>query len=503
MLPDNPDLRVIVPQALVTALAMVVLLADVMRPRMAKARLADISVVGLLVIMLVTALVKPEVPSPAFSGMLITDGYSQFFNLLFLGAALLSVLLSVDYLEQEGISHGEYYALILLTTVGMMIMASATDLIAVFLGLEVLSIALYILSGYAREKLVSEESAMKYFLLGAFASALFLYGVALLYGATGATNLQAIAASLSGTATDAGSRALLLAGTALLIVGFGFKVAVVPFHVWTPDVYEGAPTTVTAFMSVGAKGAGFAAFLRVFMDSLGSVRPQAAAILAALAALTMILGNVAAIAQSNIKRLLAYSSIAHAGYLMVGLTAAVLGARGGVPAVLFYAFAYTVTNLGAFGVVLALRRRGEEVLVVDDYAGLGFKYPALGALMSLFMLSLAGIPPTVGFLGKLTLFSAALELGGRTQGSPLLWLVVLGVLTSVVSVYYYLRVIVVMYMAPADARTEETRRAGSPYLHVALGLTGLATLLFGILPSGVLQSAVAAFESFQQQIASR
>lgn len=497
MLPENPDLRVIVPQSLVVVLALVVLLADVFLPRLSKRRLADISVVGLLVTMLVTALVRPELPAPAFGGMLIADGYAQFFNFFFLGAALLGVLMSVDYLERERISHGEYYALILLVTVGMMIMASATDLIAVFLGLEVLSIGLYVLCGYAREKLVSEESALKYFLLGAFASALFLYGVALLYGATGATNLQAIAAALGGPATDPGSRALLLAGTGLLIVGFGFKVAVVPFHVWTPDVYEGAPTTVTAFMSVGAKAAGFAAFLRVFIDSLGVVRPQAAAIGAALAALTLILGNVAAIAQSNIKRMLAYSSIAHAGYLMVGVTAAMLGARQAVPAVLFYAFAYAVMNLGAFAVVLALCRRGEEVLAIDDYAGLGFKYPVLGALMSLFMISLTGFPPTVGFLGKLMLFSAAIETGQLT------WLVVLGVLTSVVSAYYYLRVIVVMYMAPADMKTEETQRADSPYLQVALVATGLATLLFGILPAGVLQGAYAAFESFRLEIALR
>jgi NADH-quinone oxidoreductase subunit N len=496
MLPDNPDIRVIVPQSMVVLLAMAVLLTDVMAPRMSQRRLADIGIVGLLFTMLVTVFVRPEVAAPAFSSMLIADGYTQFFNFLFLGAALVGILLSVDTLERERISHGEYYALILLTTAGMMIMASATDLIAVFLGLEVLSIGLYILCGYAREKLASEESALKYFLLGAFASALFLYGVALLYGATGATNLQGIAGAIGG-AMDPGSRALLLAGTALLIVGFGFKVAIVPFHVWTPDVYEGAPTTVTAFMSVGAKAAGFAAFLRVFMDSLGDVRPQAAAIMAALAAVTMIVGNVVAIAQPNIKRMLAYSSIAHAGYLMVGLTAAVLEAQRGVPALLFYAFAYTVTNLGAFGVVLAFHRRGEEVLQIDDYAGLGFKYPVLGALMSLFMLSLAGIPPTVGFLGKLTLFTAALETGQLT------WLVVLAVLTSVVSVYYYLRVIVVMYMAPADIRTEETQRAGSPYLHVALGLTGVATLLFGLLPSAVLQGAIAAFESFRQQIAMR
>jgi NADH-quinone oxidoreductase subunit N len=519
MIPVPPisDLQAIIPQILVAALAMGVLLADAMAPKSNGRKLAVITVVGLLVAIGVSLVTRPENHEPVLAGMVIADGYAHFFNILFMVSALLSVLLSVDYLEREDgggaswdgegsppsqrrgpvpRSHGEYYALVLLTTVGMMIMASATDLIAIFLGLEVLSISLYILAGYQRDKLISEEAALKYFLLGAFASAFFLYGIALIYGATGATNLHAIVQAFP-RAGEGGEWTLLLAGTALLIVGFGFKVAVVPFHVWTPDVYEGAPTSITAFMSVGAKAAGFAAFLRVFVTALPAVQPQAASVLAVIAALTMIVGNVVAIVQSNIKRLLAYSSIAHAGYLMLGLTAASLGATRGVSSVLFYTFAYTVTNLGAFAVVLALRRRGEEVLELDDYAGLGFKYPVLGALMSLFMLSLAGIPPTVGFLGKLYLFTAAIETGRLT------WLVVLGVLTSVVSVYYYLRVIVMMYMAPAEVKTEETQLARSGYLYAALGLTGLATLLFGILPAGVLQSAAAAFESVRQFTALR
>jgi NADH-quinone oxidoreductase subunit N len=499
MIPVPPisDLQAIIPQILVSALAMIVLLADAMAPKANPRRLAVISVVGLLVAIGVSLVTRPENREPVLAGMVIADGYAHFFNILFMVSALLGVLLSVDYLEREGISHGEYYALLMLTTVGMMIMAAATDLIAIFLGLEVLSISLYILAGYQRDKLISEESALKYFLLGAFASAFFLYGIALIYGATGATNLNAIFRAFPHPAAGGGEWVLLLAGTALLIVGFGFKVAVVPFHVWTPDVYEGAPTSITAFMSVGAKAAGFAAFLRVFLTALPAVQAQAASVMGAIAALTMIVGNVVAIVQPNIKRLLAYSSIAHAGYLMVGLTAAALGAQRGVSSVLFYTFAYTVTNLGAFAVVLAFRRQGEEVLAVDDYAGLGFKYPTLGALMSLFMLSLAGIPPTVGFLGKLYLFTAAIETGQLT------WLVVLGVLTSVVSVYYYLRVIVVMYMAPAEAKTDETQLARSGYLYAGLGLTGLATLLFGILPSGILQSAAAALESVRQYTALR
>jgi NADH-quinone oxidoreductase subunit N len=495
--PPITDLLAVVPQFLVAALAMLVLLVDVLLPKLDQRRLADISIVGLLVTTLVSLGAQTPTTAPVLGKMLVADGYTTFFNVLFLISAMIGILLSVDYLETEKISHGEFYALVLLSTCGMMIMAAATDLIAVFLGLEVLSIALYILAGYAREKLSSEESALKYFLLGSFASAFFLYGIALIYGASGATNLRDIASAIQAQSAGEGSRALLFAGTALLIVGFGFKVAIVPFHVWTPDVYEGAPTMVTAYMSVGAKAAGFAAFLRVFTDALVAVRPQAAIVMAILAALTLIVGNVGAIVQSNIKRMLAYSSIAHAGYLMIGLTAAALNAPGAVPAVLFYTVAYTVTNLGAFAVILALRRRGEEVLEMEDYRGLGFKYPVLGALMSLFMISLAGIPPTVGFLGKLYLFAAAL------QTIDLTWLVVLGVLTSVVSVYYYLGVVKQMYMEPADAKTAETGRVPSAYLAVGLGLTGLATLLLGILPSGVLQGALAAFQSFQQQIALR
>jgi NADH-quinone oxidoreductase subunit N len=405
------------------------------------------------------------------------------------------VLLSMDYLEREGISHGEYYALLLLTTSGMMVMAAATDLIAIFLGLEVLSISLYILSGYARERLASEEAAMKYFLLGAFASAFFLYGVALVYGATGATSLDAIRDRITQQGLGPGDP-LLLMGTALLLVGFGFKVAIVPFHVWTPDVYEGAPTTVTAFMSVGAKAAGFAAFLRVFLKALPVLAEPSAQALAVLAAVTMIVGNVVAISQRNLKRMLAYSSIAHAGYILMGLVAAVKHAPGGVPAVLFYMLGYMVMQLGAFGVIIAFRRRGEEVLELNDYAGLGFRYPALGAMMTIFMISLAGLPPTVGFLGKLYLFSAALDAGYT-------WLVVIAVLTSVVSVYYYLAVIVRMYMAPAEAAGASAEAVSSAPLYVALALTAFATLILGILPSGILNMAAAAWEGLSQHIALR
>jgi NADH-quinone oxidoreductase subunit N len=498
--PPLSDLRAILPQLIVAALAMVVLLADAIWPKMSKRALADISIIGLLAA-LVIQIAQPPGVAPVLQNMVIADHFARFFNIVFLVGTLISVMLSVDYLEREGISHGEYYALLLLTTVGMMIMAGATDLIIVFLGLEILSISLYVLAGYARDRLPSEEAALKYFLLGSFASAFFLYGVALIYGATQSTNLLQIASQIATAAGQPQSMPMLIAGAALLVVGFGFKVAVVPFHVWTPDVYEGAPTSVTAFMSVGAKAAGFAAFLRVFIMALPGLSEETARVVALLAALTMIVGNFIAVVQRNLKRLLAYSSIAHAGYIMVGMVAAIaLQGRPGqgeaIAAILFYSLAYTVTNLGAFGVMMAFRRQGEEVLELDDYAGLGLKYPALGALMTLFMISLAGLPPTAGFLGKLYLFRTALDVG------PVgLALVIIGVLTSVVSVYYYLAVIVRMYMAAPSAATEETRAVPAPHLSLALGLTALATLLLGILPNAILLPAQEAWQAFQQSVA--
>lgn len=503
--PPASDLIAIMPQLVVAVLAMVVLLADAVSPRMSKHALANITVAGLLLALGIQIAQQPQY-QPVLQEMVIADRYAGFFNIVFLIGTLLSVLLSVDYLDREAISHGEYYALLLLTTAGMMIMAAATDLIVVFLGLEVLSISLYVLAGYARDRLLSEEAALKYFLLGAFASAFFLYGVALVYGATRSTNLIKIASQVGTTAPADGLSPLLLAGAALLVVGFGFKVAVVPFHIWTPDVYEGAPTSVTAFMSVGAKAAGFAAFLRVFAQALPALGPDSARVVAILAALTMVVGNFVAVAQQNIKRLLAYSSIAHAGYIMVGMVAAIQphqsdATRGdAIAAILFYTLTYTVTNLGAFAVVMAFRRHGEEVLELDDYAGLGLKYPALGAAMTLFMISLAGLPPTAGFLGKLYLFRSALSAGA-------VGLVIVGVLTSVVSVYYYLAVIVRMYMAAPSPTTAETTaldhgpQSAPGYLSFGLGLTALATLLLGIVPNAVLGPAQDAWHAFRQSVA--
>jgi NADH-quinone oxidoreductase subunit N len=385
-----------------------------------------------------------------------------------LGAAL-SILLSMDRFAQ-----GEYYALMLFSVAGMILMATATDLIVIFLALELLSLPLYMLAAFQRENTKSLEAGLKYFLLGAFSSAFFLYGVALIYGATATTNLALIAKSAPSD--------LLLIGAGLLLVGFAFKVALVPFHWWTPDVYEGAPTTITAFMSVGVKAAAFGAFLRVFLIALPALAVDWRAVLAVLSVITMTLGNVAALLQSNIKRMLAYSSIAHAGYILIALVA--MGKDGSASA-LFYLLAYTVTNLGAFGAVIALGNQENERLEIRDYAGVARSQPIIAALMAICMLSLAGFPPFGGFVGKFLIFGAAVQNGFA-------WLAVIGVLNSLISAYFYLRPVVAMYM---NEPTEEwsgstllTTRVSSLVM-LALIIAVAFVIALGILPSPAIAFA--------------
>jgi NADH-quinone oxidoreductase subunit N len=412
-----------------------------------------------------------------FGGMLAADGFAAFCNLLFLLVAGLTLLISIVYIRNTGLEHGEYSALLVFSTLGMMIMASSLDLMTIFLGLETLSISLYILAGFLREQLKSNESALKYLLLGAFASGFVLYGIALVYGATGTINLRQVAQVVAHG--QANSPILLVIGMGLLIVGFGFKVAAVPFHSWAPDVYEGAPTSVTAFMIAGTKAAAFAAFLRILMTALPALQPDWSRILWVLAVLTMTVGNVAAIAQANVKRMLAYSSIAHAGYILVALAT---GTKLGSGGILFYLAAYIFMNLGAFAVIVALARRDDERLNIDDYAGLGLSRPALGAAMALFMFSLAGVPPTAGFMGKLYVFSAAVQAG-------YIGLAILGVANSVVSAFYYLRLTVVMYMSPAPGASVPGQRP-APALSLAVLIAIAGTLLLGLFPSRVLEAAL-------------
>jgi NADH-quinone oxidoreductase subunit N len=411
--------------------------------------------------------------------MVVLDGMSAFIGVVGLIATLLTVWVSLNYNRDRRIERGEYYALLLFSTSGLLLMAQAANLIIVFLGLELLSIPLYILAGFARPQLESEEAAIKYFLLGAFSTGFLVYGIALIYGATGTTDIARIA-----QAAQTGKNAtLLLVGAGLVIVGLGFKVAAVPFHMWTPDVYEGAPTPVTGFMSVGAKAAGFAALLRVFLYGLHAVQTDWAPVLAILSALTMILGNVVALSQTNLKRMLAYSSIAHAGYMLMGVAT---GNRAGLSAVMFYLLTYTFTNIGAFTVLAVMARREGEDQTFPQYAGLARRQPWLAVAMSLFMLSLTGIPPTGGFFGKYYLFMAAVN-------GNLGWLAILGVLTSVISAFFYLRVIVDMTMREPE---RETPARIYPALVTTLAVTALGTLVLGVWPGPWLQMAQAGLRLF-------
>jgi NADH-quinone oxidoreductase subunit N len=461
------DYKVLTPYMILTVWASVLLLVDLFIPKSRKGIMALLSAFGLALTLSFT-LMQIGSEETGFNGMVVLDGFSTFVNALLLVSGLLGVALAYGYVKRMGLERGEYYTLLLFSVTGMMLMAQASDLIIVFLALELLSIPLYVLAAFARPKLESEEAGMKYFLLGAFSTGFVVYGIVLIFGATQSTNLAAIV-----TAASSGTSSLLLTiGAALVLIGFGFKVAVVPFHMWTPDVYQGAPTAVTAFMSSGAKIAGFAALLRVFSTAFPSISVDMTDILWAIAALTMIVGNVVAISQSDIKRLLAYSSIAHAGYILMAFV------PYGNPEVrdvsiaagLFYLVAYAVTNFGAWGVVIALEKAEGKGLQIADYAGLSKKHPALALAMTIFMLSLIGLPPTIGLVGKFYLFRAVIA-GGFTG------LAIIGVLTSLVSAYYYLRVVVTMYMQDGEPVVER-----ETWLDMTTAVTALLTVIVSFVP---------------------
>jgi len=437
-----------------------------------------VTLVGLVVTAIVTACLAGQ-KAITFNGTFALDAYAIFFDLLFLFAGIVVVLMSMTYLEGTGIPSGDYYGLVSFAIAGMIVMASATDLIVVFLGLEIMSLSVYVLAGAWRTQLRSNEAAMKYFLLGAFATGFLLYGIALIYGATGSFRLDQIAAAV----TDTPNHTMLVTGVAMLIVAFGFKVAAVPFHMWTPDVYEGAPTTVTALMAVAVKAAGFAAFVRVFLHGLGGLHADWSVLLWVVAALTMTVGNVLALAQKSVKRMLAYSSIAHAGYILVALVAS--GPAGGTAA-MFYLLAYSFMTLGAFGVVAALGSVGEPNETLDDYAGLGFRRPLLGVTMTIFMLSLTGIPPLAGFAGKLYVFTAAIREGYYV-------LAVIGVLNSAISAAYYIRVLIAMYLTPGAE--DPGRVARQPYLLTSIVVSAVLTVLVGVFPALWMQFARMGFLS--------
>jgi NADH-quinone oxidoreductase subunit N len=484
VLPSFTDFYYLLPEITLTVGALILLLADLIVPRnkqsvLAWVALAVLAATGAALIPVADAHVQIS------HGLIAVDRFALFFKVIFLGSAALTVLMSVRYLEVEGTRAGEYYFLILCATLGMMFMAGGTDLITLFVGLETMAIAFYILAGFLKPSRRSNEAAVKYFLLGAFSLGILLYGMSLLYGLSGTTNLRSIATALSGQDRDP----RLVLAVILVVAGMGFKIAAVPFHMWAPDVYEGAPTPITGFLSVGSKAASFAMLLRIFVESLPSMRVSAAAGMAGpaigwstmfyiLAVVSMTVGNFAALTQSNLKRMLAYSSIAHAGYLLIGVVA---GTARGYTAMLIYLFVYAFMQIGAFAVLAMLRRTDSIGDELKDLNGLYFRNPFAAIAMLLFMLSLGGIPPTAGFMGKFWLFSAAIDSG-------YVWLAVIGVLNSAISLYYYIRLVVFMYLKKETMGSEPV---AGPSLNLALVIAVAATLVLGIYPRLLFEVAEA------------
>jgi NADH-quinone oxidoreductase subunit N len=470
-----PDITPLIPEIVMSFLALMVLMLDLVVKRKGVTALFTIITAAVVGITLMNS------EGTTFSGMYVSDGYSFFFKLIFLISLVLSVLISIRYIKVEKVEFGEYYSLMLFSTLGMMIMASAGDIIVLYLGLELMAMSVYFLAGFLRHDVKSNEASLKYFLLGAFASAVLLYGTAMIYGLTGTTNLRAIAQYLAGQGS-ANSAALMLS-VILFVVAFGFKIAAAPFHMWAPDVYEGAPTSITAFMSVGPKAAGFAVFGRVFLTAFANLQVDWAVIVIPIVILTMAAGNILAISQTNIKRMLAYSSIAHAGYALIGI---VVGGPNGIASMMNYLFIYAFMNIGAFAVVIMLRTEGFKGEAISDYEGLAKSHPLAAGLMLIFMFSLTGIPPTAGFVGKFYLFMAAVNAGYT-------WLAIVAVIFSAISAYFYLRIVMYMYMK--EPKTEIALSA-SASTGLALLVTVVAVLLIGVLPSGVIDMARAAVMSF-------
>ncbi|HEX3086928.1 MAG TPA: NADH-quinone oxidoreductase subunit N, partial [Pyrinomonadaceae bacterium] len=492
------NLTLIAPELIVGVAGVIVMMVDAFARREQRWLTGTLSIISLFLALITSIWLWTAWPAQrsAFNGMIVLDELRLSFTLIFLIVSLLTILIASIWIETEKLPAGEFHSLLLFATCGMMLMASAGDLVIVFLGLEILSIATYVLAGFRRTDIRSNESSLKYFILGSFASAFLLYGIALIYGATatanlpGTTNIATIASRLDQSLYPP----LLLAGAAMLLVGFGFKIATAPFHVWTPDVYEGAPTPITAFMAAGPKAAGFASFMRVFVFGF----PFATAVvstsayahkawvgaLAIMAVLTMTVGNVVAIAQNNVKRMLAYSSIAHAGYALVGFVAAGAASTpedrsAALSAVAFYLLTYAIMNMGAFAVITLIARRGDQQTTVDDYNGIGFASPVLAFSLSLFLLSLLGMPLTAGFMGKIFVFSAALKQGYT-------WLVVIGVLNTAISAYYYLRLIIVMFFRERTGTWEVPRIPAS--VAIALLLTILGVFYLGLFPGRVFSA---------------
>jgi NADH-quinone oxidoreductase subunit N len=464
---SSSDFYYILPELVLTAGALLVLIADVALPKAQRAALAWVTLLALgatAVSLAPFTSTRVEVAH----GLIAVDQFALFFKVVFLLAAAVTVLMSVRYLAVEGASPGEYYFLILCATLGMFIMAGGIDLITIFIGLETMAVSFYILAGFIKPNQRSNEAAVKYFLLGAFSLGILLYGMSLMYGLSGTTNLRVMATQFTGQERDP----RLILAVILVVAGVGFKIAAVPFHMWAPDVYEGAPTPITAFLSVGSKAASFAMLIRIFVEGLPAMNADWRLLFWVLAIVTMTVGNVAAVTQSNVKRMLAYSSIAHAGYVLIGIVAWSPTNPRGITATLIYLMVYSFMQLGAFAVIVLLRRQDVVGDELKDFSGLHFRNPFAAFAMLLFMLSLGGIPPTAGFMGKFWLFSAAID-------AHYYWLAVIGVLNSAISLYYYIRIVVFMYL---KKETMGSQPSMTPALSVALGVAVLGTLVLGVYP---------------------
>jgi NADH-quinone oxidoreductase subunit N len=473
------DFYYILPELVLTAGALLVLVADVALPRSSRPGTRPHGALAWLTLAVIGATLVSLLPFTGTRvevahGLIAVDRFALFFKVVFLTAAAITVLMSVRYLEVEGAPPGEYYFLVLCATLGMMVMAGGIDLITIFIGLETMAISFYILAGFIKPNQRSNEAAVKYFLLGAFSLGILLYGMSIMYGLSGTTALRVMAPVFVGQERDP----RLVLAVILVVAGVGFKIAAVPFHMWAPDVYEGAPTPITAFLSVGSKAASFAMLLRIFLEGLPSMSADWRLLFEMLAIVTMTVGNLAALTQTNIKRMLAYSSIAHAGYLLIGVVA---GTSRGVAAMLIYLLVYSFMQLGAFMVVVLLRRRDVVGDELKDFSGLAFRNPFAAFAMLLFMLSLGGIPPTAGFMGKFWLFGAAIDAG-------YVWLAVIGVLNSAISLYYYIRLVVFMYLKKETMGSEPV---AGPSLTFALVVAVVATLVLGIYPRLLFEVAEA------------
>jgi NADH-quinone oxidoreductase subunit N len=464
------DIGAITPELYLTFFGMILLIADLVEPQ--KRRLGAYALMGLAAAAVFLVYKLHGVDGTAYGGVLVFDSFSWFFRLLFLIGAAISIIMSMKYLDIEREHHGEYYALILFATMGMMFMAGAVDLITLYIGLETMAISTYILVGFLRGNQRSNEASLKYFLLGAFSSGILLYGMSLLYGISGSTRFIVIADAL----TRRGADPISVMAMITLSAGMFFKIAAVPFHQWTPDAYEGAPTSITAFMSVAVKAASFAMMIRVFVMAIGPLRAEWLPIMVGVSILTMTVGNIAAITQSNLKRLLAYSSISHAGYILLGLIA---GNETGMIAIPLYLMVYTFTNLGAWALIIALRRRDVIGEHIEEMSGLFFKHPVAAILMLIFLLSLAGIPPTAGFIAKYYLFASVIESGHYS-------LAVIAVLNAAISLYFYLRIVVAMFMRDA---TEKTGLSLAPGLVTAMALAFVFTMWIGLYPDPFISIA--------------